>query len=57
MADVMIMSPLVASILSVGPSHRLISDERHVAACIIAVLPVVCAIGVYVVWVRAREYG
>ena len=53
MADVMIMSPLVASILSVWSSHRLISDERRVAACIIAVLPVVCAIGVYVVWVRA----
>jgi hypothetical protein len=53
MADAMIMSPLVASILSVWSSHRLISDERRVAACIIAMLPVVCAIGVYVVWVRA----
>jgi hypothetical protein len=53
MADAMIMSPLVACILSVWSSHRLIRDERHLAACIIAVLPVVCAIGVYVVWVRA----
>jgi hypothetical protein len=52
-ADVMIMSPLVASILSVWSSHRLISDERRVAACIVAVLPAVCAIGVYVVWARA----
>jgi hypothetical protein len=53
MADVMIMSPLIASILSVWSSHRLISDERRAAACIIAVLPAVCVIGVYVVWVRA----
>ena len=53
MADVMIMSPLVAFILSFGSSHRLISDERRVAACVIAGLPVVCLIGVYVAWVRA----
>jgi hypothetical protein len=52
-ADTMIMSPLVASTLSVWSSHRLISAERRVAACIIAVLPVLCAAGVYVVWVRA----
>ena len=31
MADVMIMSPLVAFILSFASSHRLISDERRVA--------------------------
>jgi hypothetical protein len=53
MADVMIMSPLVAFILSFASSHRLISDERRVAACVIAGLPVVCLIGVYVAWVRA----
>ena len=53
MADVVIMSPLVAFILSFASSHRLISDERRVAACVIAGLPVVCSIGVYVVWVRA----
>jgi hypothetical protein len=47
------MSPLVAFILSFASSHRLISDERRVAACVIAGLPVVCLIGVYVAWVRA----
>ena len=53
MADVMIMSPLAAFILSFASSHRLISDERRVAACVIAGLPVVCLIGFYVAWVRA----
>ena len=53
MADVMIMTPLVAFIPSFWSSHRLISDERRVAACVIAGLPMVCSIGVYVAWVRA----
>jgi hypothetical protein len=52
-ADTMIMGPLIAFALSVWSSHRLISAERRVAACITAVLPVAYAIGVYVVWVRA----